>query len=156
MTTPTEPIAGRDWLLEVEDAASSTWLPIKGIKTITPNPGENREVADATDFDSAGNYEEYTMQTGATLAVECNLEADPATQAQSPGQAYVDSTWGPKTGIDSRNRIRFRHPDFMPTDWAVWTATVAPGEQGGETNGLVGWSATFRRCGAATTMAVTP
>lgn len=153
MSTPT-PIVGRDWLIEVEDTAAGTWLPITGLRNFTNNPSENREAADAGDFDSDGHYEEYTMQTGATIALECLLEADRSTQEQSPGAAYVDNEWAPKTGIDSRNRIRFRHPGFMPTTWAVWDATVTPGERGGETNGLVPWAATFRRSGAPTTMAV--
>lgn len=146
------PIDARDWLFEVEDNVSGSWLPIRGINNFSHNPGENRETAETTDFDSNGRYEEDTMQDGETITVQGFYEKDSATGARDPGQAYVD-TWGRRLSTDSHNRVRYRHETELTT-WAVWDATVSPSERGGGNNDKTGWGAVFRRSGAPTTMAV--
>ncbi|MGW4648040.1 phage tail tube protein [Kitasatospora sp. NPDC004289] len=144
------PIDARRWLFEIEDL-TGTWLPIKGKTSFTLNPGENRENTEITDFDSGGFYEEDVMQVGASLALEGRYEADPVTGAQDPGQAYV-AAMALRMSTDSHNRIRYRHETVLT--WAVWDATVNPGEQGGGNNDKTSWSATFTRNGPATSMAV--
>ncbi|MFB7617828.1 phage tail tube protein [Kitasatospora sp. NPDC056181] len=148
----TRPIDARDWIVEVEDSVSGTWLPIRGLNSLTINIAENRETAEITDFDSNGRYEQDTMQNGASLAVEGFYEQDPATGARDPGQAYVDM-WADRLSVDSHNRLRYRH-ETQTAAWAVWDATVEPGEVGGGNNDKSSWSATFTRSGAPTTMAV--
>lgn len=150
------PIDARGWLFEVEDddAATATWLPIAGITTFTHNPAENEEATETTAFDSDGMYEQDVMQRGASLTVEGQYRIDKTTKAQDPGQAYIDHDWAQRLGIDSRNRIRWRHN--TQTKWAVWEATVTPGEQGGGNNDKTSWSATVTRCGAPTMVEVAP
>lgn len=150
MAGNSRPIDARGWIFEVEDAdaATETWLPVLGITTFTVNPGENEETADTTAFDSEGHYEQDVMQRGATLSLEGQYRIDKTTKAQDPGQAYIDTVWANLLGIESQNRVRYRHTS--QTKWAVWSATVTPGEQGGGTNEKTTWSATITRCGAAT------
>lgn len=150
------PIDARGWIFEVEDAdaGAETWLPISGITTFTHNPGENEETVDTTAFDSGGLYEQDVMQRGATLEVEGQYRIDKTTKAQDPGQAYIDHEWAQRLGIDSRNRVRWRHN--TQTQWVIWDATVTPGEQGGGNNDKTSWSATITRCGAPTSAAVAP
>jgi hypothetical protein len=148
----TRPIDARGWLYEAENENTGAWLRIAGIKTFKLNPGEGREVADTVDFDSGGEYEEDVMQRGGSLSLEGHHEVDPTTGAQDPGQAYVDNDWSQRLSTESHNRIRFRHQ--TQTQWVVWDATVSPGEQGGGNNDKSSWSATFKRSGTATSMAV--
>ncbi|MFD7067138.1 phage tail tube protein [Streptomyces sp. NPDC059913] len=150
------PIDARGWIFEVQDADADTetWLPISGLTTFTHNPGENEETADTTAFDSDGQYEQDVMQRGASLEIEGQYRIDKTTKAQDPGQAYIDTVWAERLGIDSRNLVRWRHN--TQTKWVVWDATVTPGEQGGGTNDKTSWSATVTKCGAATSAEVTP
>ncbi|MGI5350209.1 phage tail tube protein [Streptomyces sp. CA-250714] len=146
------PIDARGWIFEVEDhAAPDTWLRIGKLKSWNVNPGENEETADTTTFDSEGHYEQDVMQRGATLSLEGLYAATSGTQ--DPGQAYIDDVWAYRLGEESRGRMRYRHTS--QTTWAVWECTVTPGEAGGETNDKTSWAATFTRCGAPTSAAVT-
>ncbi|WP_075662740.1 phage tail tube protein [Streptomyces acidiscabies] len=150
MAATSRPIDARGWLFEVLDATATTetWLPIAGLTSFTHNPGENEETAETVAFDSDGYYEQDVMQRGATLAVEGQYRIDKTTGKQDPGQAYVDTVWAYRLGIESRNAVRWRHKS--QTTWVVWDSTVTPGEQGGETNDKTSWSATITRCGAPT------
>ncbi|MGA5354049.1 phage tail tube protein [Streptomyces thermodiastaticus] len=150
------PIDARGWVFEVldMDATEETWLPISGVNTFTHNPGENEETVDTTVFDSDGMYEQDVMQRGASLELEGLYYVDKATGERDPGQAYVDTVWANALGVDSRGMIRWRHKS--QTQWVVWEATVTPGEQGGGNNDKTSWSASFTRCGAPSTLAVTP
>ncbi|WP_399088026.1 phage tail tube protein [Streptomyces sp. BBFR2] len=148
------PIDARRWLFEVQDAdaTTETWLPIAGLTSFTHNPGENEETAETTAFDSEGYFEQDVMQRGATIEIEGQYRIDPKSGAQDPGQAYIDTVWANRLGIDSRNAVRWRHASQQA--WVVWEATVTPGEQGGETNDKTSWSATITRCGKPTTAPV--
>ncbi|MFJ8146978.1 phage tail tube protein [Streptomyces sp. NPDC096048] len=150
MAGTTRPIDARGWIFEVEDAdaATETWLPVAGINTFTHNPGENEEVADITAFEDEGMYGQDVMQRGATLAITGQYRIDKTTKAQDPGQAYIDTVWTNLLGVESQGRVRWRHKS--QTKWAIWTATVTPGEQGGGNNEKTTWAATFTRCGAPT------
>lgn len=155
MAGNSRPIDARGWTFEVEDVeAPATWLPIAGLTTFNHNPGENEETAETVAFDSEGHFEQDVMQRGASLSLEGQYRIDKASKAQDPGQAYIDNEWAQRLGIDSRNRVRWRHN--TQTAWVVWEATVTPGEQGGGTNEKTTWSATITRCGAPTTEDVTP
>ncbi|MCZ9348544.1 hypothetical protein NGM36_01765 [Streptomyces mutabilis] len=150
MAGTTRPIDARGWIFEVEDAdaATETWLPVAGLNTFTINPGENEETADTTAFEDEGMYSQDVMQRGATLALAGQYRIDKTTSAQDPGQAYIDTIWTDRVGYESQNRVRFRHKS--QTKWAVWNATVTPGEKGGGVNEKTTWAATITRCGAAT------
>ncbi|MFK0233728.1 phage tail tube protein [Streptomyces vinaceus] len=152
----TRPIDARGWRFEVQDSTADpdVWLPIAGIDTWNYNPSENEETVETTAFDSDGQFEQDVMQRGASLSVEGKYRVHKSTKARDPGQAYIDDDWVERVGFESRNQIRYRHE--TQTAWRVWEATVSPGEQGGGNNDKTSWSATFTRCGAATTMAVTP
>ncbi|MCX5161870.1 hypothetical protein OOK39_21785 [Streptomyces sp. NBC_00264] len=155
MAGNSRPIDARGWLFEVEDVDTpDTWLPIAGLTTFNHNPGENEETAETVAFDSEGHFEQDVMQRGASLSLEGQYRIDKTTKAQDPGQAYIDHEWSQRLGIDSRNRVRWRHN--TQTAWAVWEATVTPGEQGGGTNEKTTWSATITRCGAQTSEDVAP
>ncbi|MGW4727667.1 phage tail tube protein [Streptomyces shenzhenensis] len=155
MAGNTRPIDARGWIFEVQDlsATDETWLPIAGLTTFGHNPGENEETADTTAFESEGHYEEDVMQRGASLTLEGQYRVDKTSRAQDPGQAYVDTDWAQRLGIDSRNPIRWRHQ--TQTQWVVWDATCTPGEQGGGTNEKTTWSVTVRRSGPASSAVVT-
>ncbi|WP_079405472.1 phage tail tube protein [Streptomyces sp. 3211] len=152
----TRPIDARGWRFEVQDSTADpdVWLPIAGIDTWNYNPSENEETTETTAFDSDGQFEQDVMQRGASLSIEGKYRVHKTTKARDPGQAYIDDDWVERVGFESRNQIRYRHE--TQTAWRVWEATVSPGEQGGGNNDKTSWSATFTRCGAATTMAVTP
>ncbi|MFF8095685.1 phage tail tube protein [Streptomyces sp. NPDC016675] len=158
MAGTTRPIDARGWIFEVEDAEATadTWLPVAGLNTFTINPGENEETADVTAFEDEGMYSQDVMQRGATLAIAGQYRIDKTSKAQDPGQAYIDTVWTNLVGMESQGRIRYRHS--TQTKWAIWTATVTPGEQGGGTNEKTTWGATFTRCGAPTVadVVVTP
>ncbi|MGW5673936.1 phage tail tube protein [Streptomyces sp. NPDC003860] len=149
-------IDARGWIFEVEDidAPTETWLPIAGMTSWSMNPGENEETSEITAFDSDGYYEEDVMQRGASITIEGQYRIDKTTKARDAGQAYIDGEWTPRLGIDSHNPIRYRHR--TQTVWAVWDATMTPGEQSGGNNDKTSWSATFRRNGKPTTATVTP
>ncbi|RMB83647.1 phage tail tube protein [Streptomyces shenzhenensis] len=155
MAGNSRPIDARGWIFQVEDvdAPEETWLPIAGLTTFTHNPGENEETAETVAFDSEGAFEQDVMQRGATLGLEGQFRVDKTTKAQDPGQAYIDTKWANRLGIESRNMVRWRHES--QTQWVMWEATVTPGEQGGGTNEKTSWSATITRCGWATAAAVT-
>lgn len=154
MAANSRPIDARGWLFEVLDATATTatWLPIAGLTSFTHNPGENEETAETVAFDSDGYYEQDVMQRGATLSVEGQYRIDKPTGKQDPGQAYVDTVWAYRLGIESRNQVRWRHKS--QTEWVLWDSTVTPGEQGGETNDKTSWSATITRCGPPTSVPV--
>ncbi|MCA1219889.1 phage tail tube protein [Streptomyces sp. 8L] len=156
MSGTSRPIDARGWIFEVQDqsATEKTFLPVMGLTTFTHAPGENEETADITAFEDEGQYNQDVMQRGATLTIEGQYRIDKTTGEQDPGQAYIDQNWSARLGIDSHNTIRWRHKS--QTTWAVWDATVTPGEQGGGTNDKTSWSATITKCGAATTAEVTP
>ncbi|WP_329422973.1 phage tail tube protein [Streptomyces sp. NBC_01268] len=149
-------IDARGWIFEVEDADASTetWLPIAGLTSWSLSPGENEEVAETTAFESDGAYEEDVMQRGASITLEGQYRINKTTKARDVGQAYIDEDWAPRLGIDSHNQIRYRHE--TQTAWAIWDATMTPGEQSGGTNEKTSWSATFRRSGLPTSAVVTP
>lgn len=146
------PIDARGWEFEVEGATPNTFIRLANLKSWNENPGENEETADTTDFDSDGYYEQDVMQRGATIEVSGSYAATSGTR--DPSQDYIDKTWAYQFGEDSRGRMRYRHAS--QTQWTVWECTVTPGERGGETNAKTSWAATFTRCGAPTTEAVTP
>ncbi|MGW3057684.1 phage tail tube protein [Streptomyces goshikiensis] len=152
----TRPIDARGWLFEVEDATAQTpkWLPIAGLTQWSHSPGENEETVDTTAFDSAGYHEQDVMQRGASLELEGQYRIDKVTKAQDPGQLYIDKVWTFRFGYESRGRVRWRHE--TQSQWAIWEATVTPGEQSGGSNDKTSWSAAFTRCGAPTFAAVAP
>lgn len=145
---PPTKIPARDITIQVQDDDGSTWLDIGGEVSATYNPGENEETADVTTFASGGNYEQWIVQRGASLALEGLLLKDSATGAQDPGQARCEDL-ASMLGAASLGMIRFRHP--MDTKWKVWNGTFSLGEQGGGNNDITGWSVTVTRSGASTT-----
>lgn len=148
------PIDARGWYFEVEDTttpATPVWHRISNVNSWTHNPSENEETADTTTNDSEGLYEQDVMQRGATLEVSGQYAV--TAGVRDPGQNYIDNVWAWRLGSESRGRMRYRHKS--QTDWAVWECTVTPGETGGEHNAKTSWAATFTRCGAPTTAAVT-
>ncbi|HZM83825.1 MAG TPA: hypothetical protein VFC19_49535 [Candidatus Limnocylindrales bacterium] len=145
-------IPARDIIVQVETSTPGTWVAIGGLTSVTPNPSENEETADATTYESVGQYEQLVMQRGAAMELEGFLLKDHVSGAQDTGQARCE-TIATGIGYTSLGSIRFRHP--ADTLWKVWaTATFSVGEQGGGNNDLTSWSATITRSGASTTAAV--
>jgi hypothetical protein len=147
-------INARDIVLEISDGASSpTWLDVERLSSVTINYGENKEVVETVDYDSLGAYEEEVMQRGASMALEGMAMMDHLTGALPPGRARVEAMAGESAlGVDSVAQIRFRYP--TSTLWKIWSCTVELGEQGGEPNDKVSWSATLTKTGLTTTAAV--
>lgn len=147
-------IPARDIIVQVKDPAqTNTWVQIHQLTSATLNRGENEETAETTTFDSNGEYEEVVMQRGATCELEGFLRKDKTTGARDEGQKVVDA-WASTTGVSSVGQVRTRHP--MDTDWEEWDATCRQGEEGGETNDMTGWEASFTRCGPKRKVPVTP
>lgn len=146
-------INARDIIVQIEDATPDSWLTVEHLSGVTINRGENEEVADTSDFESVGAYEQDVMQRGSSLALAGLELKDHLTGALLPGRARVEEMAGEeKVGYDSRARIRFRHP--MDTHWKVWGCTVSVGESGGETNAKSAWAASIVKCGRTTLVAV--
>src|ERR1700742_981778 len=145
----TDLMSARDWVFEVESVTPDTWVEIDGIDSFQLNPGENEEVADTSLFRSQGQYEEQKMQRGATLG----LKGKKITAVTTPdaGQLRVETLAGLVSDA-SIGSLRFRHS--VQTTWVVWEATVSLGTVGGGKNDKASWEATFTRCGAAASAAV--
>jgi hypothetical protein len=139
----------RDVDFQIEDfAAPGTWITIGGINTFSKSHEE--ETADTTTFASAGQAESQKMQIGKGLQIEGLRLRDDTTGALDPGQAKVEAL-SERLGELSLGRVRFSHKN--DTTWTVWTVHVTLGDQGGGNNDKVGWSATFTRSGAESTVA---
>jgi len=145
---PTVKINARDLVIQVQEADGKSWSQIGGLNSAVPNSGDNEEVVDTTTFDSGGYYEQEVVQRGATLGLEGFLLLDPATGAQDPGQARVE-TLATLVGPDSLGKVRFRHTQDKA--WKIWTATFSIGEQGGANNDKSAWKVTIARSGRSTT-----
>lgn len=149
-------IPARDIIVQVKDPAqSNTWVQLNQLTSANLNKGENEEVAETTTFDSGGEYEEVIMQRGGTLELEGFLRKDLTTGDRDAGQKLVDA-WADTKGISSVGQVRYRHP--MDPKWTEWDATCRGGEEGGETNDMTSWEASFTRCGPKrfTDVVVTP
>lgn len=144
-------ILARDIIIQVESSTPNTWLQIGGVTSATPNPGENAEDADITDFNSGGRPEAIPVQRGASIAIEGQQILDSITGDPDPGQGRCDEL-GDTLGYNGQGRIRFRHP--LQTTWKIWTAVFTPGEQGGGNNDPGAWNTNITRSGAATSAAV--
>ncbi|MEU6649515.1 hypothetical protein ABZ904_08710 [Streptomyces sp. NPDC046900] len=139
----------RDVDFQIEDfLAPGTWITIGGISNFSKSHEE--ETADTTTFASQGQAESQKMQLGKGLQIEGLRLRDDATGALDPGQAKVEAL-SERLGEQSLGRVRFSHKS--DTSWEVWTAHVSLGDQGGDNNAKVTWSATFTRSGASTTVA---
>jgi hypothetical protein len=146
----TKRISARGWIVQVAVGATPTWTPVAGLKTFTFNPGDKIQQTDATDFDSAGQYEEVVLQRGATMKLEGNGRKDPATGLADPGQAALDAL-AQGLGDSSIGQIRFRYT--TETQYRVWNVTAKAAEVGGATNDLSKWGMELTRTGAETYMA---
>lgn len=146
-------VPARDLIVQVSDGGGTpTWLTIAGLNSVTFNPSENEETVDATDYNSAGEYEGMVMQRGAAFEMKGFIVKDHLTDVQDVGQARCE-TLGTGKAYGSLGAIRFRHP--AATTWKVWnTAMFSVGEQGGGNNDLTSWACTVTRSGASTTSAV--
>ena len=144
-------IPARDIILQVAESDGTTWTEIGGLTAVKPNPGENEETANTTDYDSGGEFEQLVMQRGASLSMEGKLLKDSSTGVQDAGQARCE-VLSTGTGYASRGKLRFRYP--LDTSWKVWEATFSLKEQGGETNDTSAWACNATRCGASTSVAV--
>jgi len=138
-------------ILEVESSTPDTWHRLNGINSFSLNPAEGEEFADVTKFSDQGNPRRRKMQRGDSITAEGELLRDPDTGALDPGQKRVIEV-NKLVGNSGLLRIRYRHP--LDTTWEVWTSTVSMGEQGGGTNEMLSFSATFARDGAASSAAV--
>lgn len=147
-------INARDIIIQASDGATSpTWLTLEKLSGATFKPGENEEVADTTNFDSQGAYEQEVMQRGATMEIDGMALKDDLTGALPPGRARVEAMASETAvGYLSLGQIRFRHP--MDTNWRVWNCTVSLGDQGGDTNDKTGWQATITKSGLTTVTVV--
>ncbi len=148
-----EVVPGRNLISQVSDGAvTPTWLDISDRTSVTVNRSENEEVADATTFDSDGEWEGVVLQRGAKYELEVLLKRDDSTAVRPPGINRLEALAKLK-GVASRGQIRFRDTSAV-TEWEVWTALVSGGEQEHATNDLVKWKCGLTRSGAATTVAV--
>ncbi|MEU3162896.1 hypothetical protein [Streptosporangium sp. NPDC006930] len=146
-------VNARDLIVEVLDDDDTTWHRIENLKNATRNPGENEAVAETTDFDSEGAYEEEVMQRGSSLTLVGDEMEDDATGAVPVGRARIEALAGEDAlGSDSVGKIRFRYPTH--TNWKVWNCTVRLTGTGGDTNVKSAWGATIRKCGKTTLVAV--
>src|SRR5690554_3171808 len=142
-------INARDIIVEVESSTPDSWLSIENLSSVSINFSESEEVADVTDFDSQGVYEQEIMQRGASMTLEGQAKQDSTTGALPPGRARVEEMAGEdKLGADSLGRIRFRSP--YSTTWRIWNCTFSLGEQSGGTNEKLSWSVTITKSGPTT------
>lgn len=146
-------INARDVIFQISDGAGTpVWTDLEGMSTYTLKPGENEETVDTTTYTSAGAYEQEIMQRGASIEAEGFKIVDSTTGAAAPGQLRVEAA-AALLGSASLVDIRFRAVSTL-TNWKVWKATVSLGDQGGGNNDKTGFSATFTRSGAASSVAV--
>lgn len=148
----------RDCEFEIEDFLNpGTWTAFRtaqggsgegGINTFTKS--REYEAADTTTFGSDGDAETQNMEVGKSLTLEGFHLKDPDTGALDPAMALAELQ-SDRKGNDSLCGFRFAAPG--DTTWEVWQATVQLGDEGGDNNGKVTWSATFTRSGPATTAA---
>ena len=145
-------ILARDIIIQVESSVTNTWFTVEGLTSATPNPGEDAEDTDVTDFQSAGRPEFLPTQRGASLGMEGWKILDSITGDPAPGQGRLELL-ADTLGYAGIARLRFRQP--LETTWKVWNAVFTPGEiGGGGNNDAGGWNMTAKRSGASTTAAV--
>lgn len=146
-------ILARDIIIQVESSVANTWFQVEGLNSATPNPGEDAEDTDITDFQSGGRPESMPTQRGASLGMEGFKILDSITGDAAPGQGRCELV-ADTLGYNGQNRVRFRQP--LETVWTLWPAAVfTPGEiGGGGNNDAGGWNMTIKRSGASTTAAV--
>lgn len=146
---PAVKINARDIIVEAIAADGTTPLRVENLANVVRNPGENEEVADTTDFESEGAYEQDVMQRGSSLTLEAQDKRDKLTAAPMPGRGRIEEMGGEAAvGYDSRGKIRFRYKNSPR--WSIWDCTVTLGEVGGGPNDKVTWSATITKCGLTT------
>ena len=145
-------ILARDIIIQIESSTPNTWYSIEGLTSATPNPGEDAEDTDVTDFNSAGRPEYIPTQRGASISMEGWKLLDSVTGDDAPGQGRAE-TLADVLGYDGIGRLRFRHP--LQTTWKVWNAVLTPGEIGGGGNNDAGaWNLVAKRSGAASSASV--
>lgn len=144
-------ILARDIVFQIESGTPNTWLAIGGISTTSPNPGEDAEDTDVTDYNSGGRPEYLPTQRGASFGMEGMRLLDSITGDPDPGQGRVD-TLSQTLGYPGIGRFRFRHP--LETTWTVWNVVCTPGEQGGGNNDAGKWALTLKRSGPGSVVAV--
>lgn len=147
-----EKINARDLVFQISDGAvSPTWYSIGGMNSFKPNPSENEETADETDFNSGGHYEFSIMQRGAKLEMEGFYMQDPVAGTRDPGQQRLEAA-AELVGYGSKVDVRFRYPGSA--NWKVWKAGITVGEQGGAVNDKGAFVASALRSGNHTLVAV--
>ncbi|MEV7011543.1 hypothetical protein [Streptosporangium sp. NPDC051022] len=146
-------VNARDIIFEVAEADGTTWHRVEHLKSVVRNPSENEAVAETTDYDSEGAYEEEVMQRGSSLTITGDEMEDDTTGVAPVGRARIEALAGEDAlGSDSLGKVRFRSP--RSSQWNVWTCTVRLSENGGETNVKRSWGATVRKCGKTVKVAV--
>lgn len=144
-----EKVNARDVVFEVYAADGTTTHSIENLKSAVHNPGENEAVAETTDFDSDGAYEEQVMQRGASITLTGDEMEDGTTGVLPAGRARIEVLAGQDAvGTDSVGKVRFRSPNA--TQWSIWTCTVRLSEKGGDTNAKSSWGAVIRKSGKTT------
>lgn len=144
-----EKVNARDVIFEVYDADGVTTHAIEHLKSAVHNPGENEVVADTTDFDSDGAYEEEVMQRGASITLTGEEMEDDTTGALPVGRARIEALAGQDAlGSASKGKVRFRTP--KATQWSIWNCTVRLSQKGGDTNVKSTWGAVIRKSGKTT------
>lgn len=145
-------ILARDIIIQIESPVTNTWYTIEGLTSATPNPGEDAEDTEVTDFQSGGRPEFIPTQRGASMGMEGWKLLDSVTGDAAPGQGRIE-TLSDTLGYPGIARFRFRQP--LETTWTVWNAVYTPAERGGGGNNDAGnWNMTAKRSGASTTAAV--
>lgn len=145
-------ILARDIIIQVESTTPNTWYQVNGLSSAAPNPGEDAEDTDVTDFNSGGRPEYIPTQRGASIGMEGFKLLDSITGDPDPGQGRCE-TLSDTLGYSGIARVRFRQP--LEVSWTVWNAVMTPGEIGGGGNNDAGaWNMTIKRTGASTTASV--
>lgn len=146
-------VNARDIIFQVAEADGTTWHDVEHLKNVTRNPGENEAVAETTDYDSEGAYEEEVMQRGSSLTLTGDEMEDDITGAVPVGRARIEALAGEDAiGSASLGKVRFRSP--RSSQWNVWTCTVRLSEVGGDVNAKSSWGAVIRKSGKTVKVAV--
>lgn len=100
------PVSIKDWLVEILDKDTDTWVRVYGLQSLTFTTGGDTEDG-ASDTDEWS--EPYVTKRNGSLKLEAKQVVDEATGETDPGQELLTS-YAQLTGCDADATVRFTDP----------------------------------------------
>jgi hypothetical protein len=129
-------VLARDWTIEVQ-LANESYQAIGGINSFSPSPEKND--ADTTDFDSAGNLEHLPASRGMSYTFEGFFLVDVATGARDTGQERVE-VLGDLVGPAGLGHMKLTSPPASGAEVWDFDCSINVTPPGGGNDDAASWS----------------